>query len=66
MSFLRKLFRLSGCARLSKNHNDDKKAKEFTEAMSDDRSEFEDNDFRIHKEEVFAKSLSELEVSQFG
>ena len=58
MSFLRKLFSLSGCARLSQNHDNDKK--EATEAVSDEGSAFEDNDVLIHKEDVFAERLSEL------
>ena len=50
MSFLRKLFSLSGCARLPQKHDNDKK--EATEAVSDDGAAFEDNDFLIHKEDV--------------
>ena len=55
MSFLRKLFSLSRCARLSKYHNDDKK-----EAVSDEEAVFEDNDSLLPKDDVFAERLSEL------
>ena len=58
MSFLRKLFGLSGCARLTKNY--DNNSKDAAEAVSDDVSVFEDKDYLLPKEDVFAESLSEL------
>ena len=56
MSFLRKLFRLTGCERLDKENKDDKQ--EVPENISDDM--FEENDLLVSKDEVFAERLSEL------
>ena len=56
MSFLRKLFSLTGCARLDKENKDDKQ--DVTENISEDL--FEDNDLLVPKEEVLAERLNEL------
>ena len=56
MSFFRKLFSLTGCARLDKEYKNDKQ--EVTENISDDL--FEDHDLLVPKEEVLAERLSEL------
>ena len=62
MSFLRKLFSLGGCARLSEDKDSDNQ--ELPEVVGDDVNIFEDNGLLLHPEEMLSDRLRESSYIQ--